>query len=588
MRSDLPMKTIGLTTALLLAAALNVSAAEGDCSLKIGIITYASPSTQEPLILETISALKKKLPYCSVSSKRFSTKGLVSAIKTKSIDLFISSSGFYRSAVTDGAREIASIVTNRYPDPNHTEASAVISLTNANYSSLADLKKKNISALSSEAYPGYLFVAGELAKLGYDWKNFFNSVHFTGPKNASEKAFNLLNQGKVDAIILKHCYLEDYLAAHPEEQSRYTVLSQIKDKCSRSTPLYPGWTLASTRALAPELSREITKTVLSLEPKNGMYWSVSTDFSSIDELQKSLKIGPYRYLRDWTVSRFLEKFWPFLLILLFSTLGLVLHSWRTEVLVKRRTSQLRASIGRITALNEKSKKLQERNEALQRLGTLNQLGSILAHELRQPLASSRFYLDGLEALLKTEWSNPEELKEVITELKKQNQKAGDIIQKIRNFSHSKNISSEDLNLSDLLSGFLKNYSLSLKGIVVENSIAPNCRLFANRWEFELLFLNLMRNAEFAVKSPSVDKPKISVSLIEEASEIKICFEDNGPELSDSQFEELGVPFKTTKNDGMGIGLQIVKTTAEKHGGTINFYKVRPHGLKVVVRLPIKI
>lgn len=581
------MKIKGLTTALLLAVTLNVSAAENDCSLKIGIITYASPSNQEPLILETISALRQRLPNCAISSQRFSTKGLIGAIKTKSIDLFISSSGFYRSSVADGAREIASIVTNRYPDPNHTEASAVISLAKSNLSSLSDLKRENVSALSPEAYPGYLFVAGELEKLGYDWENFFNSVHFTGPENASEKAFHLLNSGKVDAAILKHCYLEDYLEAHPDEKSQYTVLSQVKDKCSRSTPLYPGWTLASTRALAPELSREITKTVLSLEPKNGMYWSVSTDFSSIDELQKNLRIGPYRYLRDWTIARFLERFWPFLLILLLSVLGLALHSWRAEVLVKRRTSQLRASISRIMSLNEKSKKLQERNEALQRLGTLNQLGSILAHELRQPLASSRFYLDGLEALLKTEWSNPAELKEVISELKKQNQKAGDIIQKIRSFSHSKNISSENLNLSDLLSSFLTNYSLSLKGVELERSIAPNCRLFANRWEFELLFLNLMKNAEFAVGSPAVEKPKISVSLTEEDTEIKISFEDNGPKLSESQFEELGVPFKTTKNDGMGIGLQIVKTTAEKHGGTINFYKVKPHGLKVVVTLPVK-
>lgn len=162
------MKIIGLITALLLAVTLNVSAAENECSLKIGIITYASPSSQEPLILETISALKHKLPHCAVSSKRFSTKDLVNAIKTKSIDLFISSSGFYRSSVEDGAREIASIVTNRYPDPNHTEASAVISLTKSNFSSLSDLKKKNISALSPEAYPGYLFVAGEIEKLGHD------------------------------------------------------------------------------------------------------------------------------------------------------------------------------------------------------------------------------------------------------------------------------------------------------------------------------------------------------------------------------------------------------------------------------------
>lgn len=69
------MKIKGLTTALLLAVTLNVSAAENDCSLKIGIITYASPSNQEPLILETISALRQRLPNCAISSQRFQPRG---------------------------------------------------------------------------------------------------------------------------------------------------------------------------------------------------------------------------------------------------------------------------------------------------------------------------------------------------------------------------------------------------------------------------------------------------------------------------------------------------------------------------------
>ena len=43
-----------------------------------------------------------------------------------------------------------------------------------------------------------------------------------------------------------------------------------------------------------------------------LHWGMATDFTPVDTLFKELKIGPYEYLRHWTLRRFLSEYWPFL------------------------------------------------------------------------------------------------------------------------------------------------------------------------------------------------------------------------------------------------------------------------------------
>lgn len=140
-------------------------------------------------------------------------------------------------------------------------------------------------------------------------------------------------------------------------------------ECARSTDLYPTWTLASTKSASPEVSRLVTSAVLDMpKTKEGFVWGVSTDFSQTDELLKTLEIGPYEYLREWTVKRFVHEYWPFIMLAAFGLFGVFFHWRRAEHLVKKRTAQLRKSISERIQLEEKAKDANHRLETLQRIG----------------------------------------------------------------------------------------------------------------------------------------------------------------------------------------------------------------------------
>ena len=67
--------------------------------------------------------------------------------------------------------------------------------------------------------------------------------------------------------------------------------------------------------------------------------------------------------------------------------------------MKKRTAQLRKSISERIQLEEKAKDANHRLETLQRIGVVNQLSAIFAHEMRQPLGAISLYLEGLRTMI---------------------------------------------------------------------------------------------------------------------------------------------------------------------------------------------
>lgn len=172
-------------------------------------------------------------------------------------------------------------------------------------------------------------------------------------------------------------------------------------KCLHSTRAYPNNTFAATYKVDPELAREMTLALLSMKPeKDGQAWSIATDFKPVDDLYRSLKVGPYGYLREWSVKRVLTEFWPAFLIVILGIIGLVVHSWRAQKLVDRATTRLLAAEESRRRTLEKSRELAEKIETQQKINLVGQLSSMFAHEMNQPLAACKYFVDGLKTLRK--------------------------------------------------------------------------------------------------------------------------------------------------------------------------------------------
>lgn len=80
--------------------------------------------------------------------------------------------------------------------------------------------------------------------------------------------------------------------------------------------------LASAPAAPPEITKAVVQAAFSMAPTgDGHYWTVGTDYRAVDELYRSLRLGPYEWMRNWTFSRvwdeygnliiaFLVFYWP--------------------------------------------------------------------------------------------------------------------------------------------------------------------------------------------------------------------------------------------------------------------------------------
>ena len=393
----------------LLAALSAISAAAQEIAdaqipqLRVGIVAFLRPSPNEPIIAPTVKLLQKLFPRTRVSTSVMTMQELSRAIQNRSVDIFIASAGFYRQESVNGASAIAAVAHVTHPNPNSSEGSAFVVRRDLPVSSIEELKGLRLMAATPDGFTAMRVAQGELLERGYDPLTFFGSTQYSGPGEKIAEIVKSLKGGTVDVGIFRTCWIEDWMRAHPQDKYEFRVIEPKTTigACQSSTALYPSWVIAATPHLSPDVSRTIAKAILDMPATDsGHFWSLITDFSSIDNLFRKLRIGPYQYLREWSARRIWESYGTVIITAFLAFLALLAHAVRTSQLVKKRTSALRDSLAREKALKRAAMQAADRIERLQRSGIIGQISSMIAHELRQPLATLSLYTKGLRRMVR--------------------------------------------------------------------------------------------------------------------------------------------------------------------------------------------
>ena len=228
----------------------------------------------------------------------------------------------------------------------------------------------------------------------------------------------------------------------------------------------------------------------------------------------------------------------------------------------------------LTERQETERRLQELQSELIHVGSLTAMGemaSAIAHELNQPLTAISTYMSGARRMLASgQGSNEALLQEAIGKAGAQAVRAGQIIQRLRNFVTRGRSEMAAESLEAIINEAMAVALVGNRdhGTSIQLHLAPDADgVIADRVQVQQVLLNLVRNALEAMEEAPQRNMSISTQPVPDGF-VEIRVTDTGPGLREDIRHRLFQPFVTSKADGMGVGLSICRTIIEAHGGRI--------------------
>ena len=252
----------------------------------------------------------------------------------------------------------------------------------------------------------------------------------------------------------------------------------------------------------------------------------------------------------------------------------------------------RATKGQIEATaqrvrQEESTRLGAQIAQLERQRTLGTMSYSLAHEFSQPLTAILMDAHVIKACLGADPPNVKKIGETIEDVERNVSRTVKLIERIRNFIRPTQGEFESVDMKVLARDVeqLLRHDIKVEKIKFEWDFdSDDCKVYGDKVQLSQIVLNLYRNAIQAMANS--DERKIFVSVSQEDQSVVLQVRDTGPGLADSVKDSIGQPFVTTKKDGLGVGLSISRTIAERHTGRLTMTNAVGGGAIAELKLPV--
>lgn len=581
-------KILRLIASLACVLVLNVQAEEPK-EYTFAINSAVTPLLHAAFVNQTIKTVERAVAPANLKVEYVELPELEKLIEDHKADFFISTAATIRRYQDLGAKDVLTASSPFSKNPNRSEGSLfIVKADRSDINSISDLKDKRAAAGRPTAFAMYLAAMGEIAADGYDPKTFFNSTQFYGLDR--DRIIKDVLDGKVDVGILRACYLEDAINRKVVTTNQLKFINLKNDPehvCLHSTRLYPNWSFGSNPSVPPAVLSAVAAGLIAQKPVGiGLYWSVASDFTAIDNLLKSLQLGSYqRFSKEWFWQRIIEyRFWILGVLAIFALL--LIHSFIVSRTVNIRTRELKESLKRESRSFHEAQEAHRRLMKMQRAAVVGQISSLIAHELNQPLAGIKLYARTLQRAKDSGTLTEDKLGTALSEIRTDADLAAAIVERVRSYAkgtRSERVSSE---VSELANKAVREFKRQSGERVEVKISAQPVHIVVNPLEFELVIINLLRNAAQALQELEVSNPRVDLTIKREDNSALIEIEDNG-HIEKETIARLSEPTNSTKADGLGLGLQIVRSIIENHGGKISFSQASSGGLRVEIRLPVQ-
>jgi len=235
----------------------------------------------------------------------------------------------------------------------------------------------------------------------------------------------------------------------------------------------------------------------------------------------------------------------------------------------------------ITDLTE-TRLLQDKLGQLQRLSSLGRMVSTLAHQIRTPLSAAMLYGANLQNKKISEESRHNFQDKLMTRLQDLEQQVNDMLL----FAKSgKQQVVEPLSINDLVSASVQSIDPIIKkdqAEIVFSLCEDDCQILGNESALTGAIQNLVLNSLQVIKTGA----KVELSTYCKDGYALISVKDNGKGIDKALADKIFEPFYTSRSQGTGLGLAVVKSVANAHQGGVKLVSKHGEGAHFCIHIPL--
>lgn len=207
-----------------------------------------------------------------------------------------------------------------------------------------------------------------------------------------------------------------------------------------------------------------------------------------------------------------------------------------------------------------------------RVSTVGELTASLAHELNQPLTAILANAQAVRRILDADQADLTEVRAIVDDIVDDDKRASDVIGRLRGFLKKGTLERSSLDMSELVGQVARLVAgdAVLRGVAIRLELAPDLPpVYADRVQVQQVILNLILNGFDAMRDSEVGKRDLLLrTASDDAGSVTVTVQDSGAGIERADVAHVFDAFYTTKADGLGMGLAIVKSIVEAHGGRV--------------------